>query len=105
MNDHEFMKKRSKALTEPLPKTSSFLKTIFHDFWTILASQNEAQKVDTLTILASKPLQGLPKPPQTSPGTPPGGSKGTKKLPKTPSRRSPKHPKDAKKGSKVFKIP
>ena len=40
-NDHEFMKKRSKALTESLLKTSSFLKTIFHDFWTMFGSKNK----------------------------------------------------------------
>ena len=42
MNDHEFMTKRSKVLTEPLLKTSLFLTTMFHGFWTILASKNES---------------------------------------------------------------
>ena len=40
MNDHEFMTKGSKALTEPLLKTRTLSETIFYDFWYILGSKN-----------------------------------------------------------------
>ena len=45
-NAHKFMTNRSKALSAPLLKTNSFLKTIFNDFWPILTPQNVTPQVD-----------------------------------------------------------
>ena len=49
-NAHKFMTNRSKALTNPLLKTNSFLKTIFNDFCSILTPQNGTKKIGTFDI-------------------------------------------------------
>ena len=103
-NDHEFMKKRSKALTEPLLKTRTLLETIFHYFWCILGSKNRTGFFIFLTFSA----QGPPRPPKTPPDLsqdPPRAPQGHQKAPQDAPRRPPKHRKDANKGSKVPKIP
>ena len=103
-NDHEFMKKRSKALTEPLLKTRTFLETIFHDFWSIFGPQNRTIFFIFLTFSA----QGPPRPPKTPPDLsqdPPRAPQGHQKGPQDGPRRLPKHPRTPTKGSKVSKIP
>ena len=88
MNDHEFMTKRSKALTEPLLKTRTLLETIFHDFWYILASKKKLGFLIFLTFGA----QGPPRPSKTLPNLsqdPSGRPKDTKKSPKTAPGGSP----------------
>ena len=103
-NDHEFMKKRSKALTEPLLKTRTLLETIFHDFWSILGSKTEWVFLFFLTFSA----QGPPRPSKTPPDLsqdPPRAPQGHQKGPQDGPRRLPKHPGTPTKGSKVSKIP
>ena len=99
MNDHEFMTKRSKALTEPLLKTSSFLKTIFHYFWSILGSKTERVFLIGLTFSA----QGRPRPSKTpqdpSRDSPPGAPRTPKSSPRPP-QKVPQAPQGRQKGVK-----
>ena len=104
MNDHEFMTKRSKALTEPLLKTRTLLETIFHDFWCVLASKKKWVFLIFLTFGA----QGPPRPSKTLPDLsqdPLRAHQGHQKVPQDGPRRLPKHPRTPARGQKCPRFP